>query len=177
MPKVKKHGTHSTYGHGCRCEPCLLAHRIYERNASRRRRRVAYGLEDPVVKKMDATPVREHVIFLGSKGIGMGSIAQTVGTPRSTIQHIKRGTYKNTTVELGNKILAIPAIPRVPMAFIDASPIKKMIKQLEEKGITEKDIGRMMGYRYGHLNIKKHMRVWRYEQVYDVCAEMLRRNP
>lgn len=177
MPKVKQHGTHSTYGHGCRCEPCLLAHRIYERNASRRRRRVAYGIEEPVVKKMDATPVREHVIFLGSKGIGLGAIAKTVGTPRSTIQHIKRGTYKNTTVELGNKILAIPAIPREPMAYVDASPIKEMIRELNAKGISEKDIGKMIGCRYGQLKIKKHMRVWRYEKVRKVCVELLRLNP
>lgn len=177
MPRTKQHGTHSTYGHGCRCHECLIAHRIYERNASRRRRRVAYGIEEPIAKKMDATPVQEHVIFLTSKGIGLGSIAKAVGTPRSTIQHIKRGTYKNTTTALGNRILAIPAIPREPMAYVDASPIKEMIKKLEKKGISQKDIGKMMGYRYGQLKIKNKMRVWRYEQVQAVCAELLRRNP
>lgn len=177
MQKTKRHGTHSGYSHGCRCEECLLAHRVYERNAARRRRRVGYGIEAPSEKKMDATPVREHVIFLASKGIGLGAIASSVGVPRSTIQNIKRGTYKNTTSEIGNKILAVPAIPRMPMAYTDATPIKEMIKKLETKGISRREIGRMVGCRYGQLKIKNNMRVWRYNQLHQICSELLRRNP
>lgn len=177
MTKTKKHGTHSTYGHGCRCTPCREAHREYERNAARRRRRIAYGFEVPVVKLVDSTEPRNHIIFLASQGIGLGAIANQVGTYRSTIQRIKRGKTQKTSAELASKILAVPAIPREPMAFTSAEPIKKLLKDLDKKGISNKDVGRIVGARYGNLRIKTHMRVWRYQQLEAVCKELLRKNP
>ena len=174
---MAEHGTHARYSKGCRCEGCLVGHRIYEREAARRRRRVRYGIEFPNQRLTDAQPIREHIQFLSSRGIGLGSIAQQVGTHRSTIQRIRRGRTTSTTTELAEKILAIPAIPRVPMAFTDADPLIHLLKKLEKKGVSRNDVGRTLGYRYGRLVIKNKVRVWRYKQIEEVCKEMLRQRP
>lgn len=171
------HGTHARYSKGCRCEKCRVAHRAYERNAARRRRRVKYGIEAEKIRLVDSEETRQHVLFLASRGIGLGALAKQVGTNRATIQYIKRGTRPRITVELSSKILAVPAIPREPMAYTSAEPILELLKQLEKKGISSRDVGRAMGCRYGNLQIKKKMRVWRYKEVEKVCKEMLRLNP
>lgn len=172
-----KHGTHSAYSHGCRCEACVLAHRKYEREASRKRRRIRYGIELPSNKKTDAQPVREHILFLASKGIGLGAIANQIGTHRATVQYIRRGRYKNISTELANKILAVPAIPREPNAFIDATPLKQLLLELNKKGVTKHDVAVAIGARDGRLVIKNKMRVWKYNKVEAVCKEMLRLRP
>lgn len=174
MTTTINHGTHSSYSHGCRCSKCIEGHRTYERNASRRRRRVRYGLEAPIIKKIDSSEAQEHIIFLTSKGIGLGSIAYQIGTTRSTVQYIKKGKYKNITKALAEKILAVPAIPRNPEAFIDAAPIHNMVRELQKRGLTKTQIGKAAGVPDGRLIIKKKMRVWRYRQVEAVCKEMLR---
>jgi len=174
---MAEHGTHARYSKGCRCEDCLVGHRIYEREAARRRRRIKYGIELPKQRLTDAQPVRDHIQFLSSKGIGLGAIAQQTGTYRSTIQRIRRGRTTSTTTELAEKILAIPAIPRVPMAFTDAKPLLDLLKDLEKKGVSRNDVGRVLGYRYGRLAIKNKVRVWRYNQIEAVCKEMLRQRP
>lgn len=172
-----KHGTHSGYSHGCRCKECVEAHRIYERNAARRRRRVKYGIEPPSNKKTDATEAREHIKFLTAKGIGLGAIANQVGTYRSTIQYIKRGDYENISTQLANKILAIPAIPREANAFIDAKPVHDLVQQLVKKGVTKKEIALASGIPDGRLVVRNKMRVWRYRKVEATCKEMLRLRP
>ena len=172
-----KHGTHARYSKGCRCENCKVAHRIYEREAARRRRRVRYGIQEPDRKFMDSLPVMEHIHFLSAKGIGLGAIASQVGTNRATIQYIKRGTYPRVSTHLGNKILAVPAIPRMPMAYTDAKPIHDLLTKLEKRGVSRKEIGRALGCRYGDLRIGKKMRVWRFNQVKKACDEVLRRMP
>lgn len=120
---------------------------------------------------------QEHVKFLSTRGIGLGAIAKQVGVPRSTIQHIKRGTHERTKIDLAEKILAVPAIPREPMSYTSAEPIKKLLFELEKKGISSKEVGRILGCRYGDLRIKESMRVWRFKQVEAVCKELLRLNP
>jgi len=174
---MSPHGTHARYSKGCRCEDCRIGHRLYEREAARRRRRARQGLEVLNSNLMDATEVREHVNFLRSKGLGLGQIAQLCGTHRATIQYIRRGDKPNITKKLGNKILAIPAIPRVPMAYTSAEPIRKLLAELEKKGISAKDVGRAAGCRYGNLQLKTYMRVHRYNKVESICKEMLRLNP
>jgi DNA-binding Xre family transcriptional regulator len=171
------HGTHARYSRGCRCEKCKIGHRVYERNAARHRRRVKYGIEQQTSNFVDATEAREHILFLASKGIGLGAIAAQAGSHRSNIQRIKRGQVKKVSIATNRKILAIPAIPRLPMAYTSTEPIIKLLKELEKKGISSKEVGRIMGCRYGNLQIKKSMRVWRYNQIEKICKEMLRTRP
>ena len=172
-----KHGTHSGYSHGCRCEACIKGHRDYEREAARRRRRVRYGIEAPSNKKIDAEPVREYILFLASRGIGLGAIANQTGTNRATIQYIRRGKFKNISTDLANRILAVPAIPREPNAFTDASPIKELLNQLKKKGVTNRDVAIAIGAKDGRLVVRNKMRVWKYKKVEAVCKEMLRVRP
>lgn len=172
-----RHGTHARYSKGCRCEACTTAHRIYEREAARRRRRIKYGIEAPDGKFMESAPVQDHIKFLSAKGVGLGAIASQVGTNRATIQYIKRGTYSRVTRKLGNKILAVPAIPRMPMAYTDAKPIHDLLAKLEKRGVSSKQIGHALGCRYGNLRVGKKMRVWRFNKVKHACDEILRKLP
>jgi hypothetical protein len=109
--------------------------------------------------------------------VGLGAVAQQLGSHRANMQRIRSGHQKTISVTLMKRILAIPAIPRIPMAFTSAEPILKLLCELEKKGISGRDVGRIMGCRYGNLRIKKSMRVWRYNEIEKVCKELLRRNP
>jgi hypothetical protein len=138
---------------------------------------VKYGIEQEVVKFVDATEVRQHINFLASKGIGLGAIATQVGSYRSNIQRIRSGRVQKVSVGLANKILAVPAIPRLPMAFTTSEPIIELLAKLEKKGVSSKEVGKIMGCRHNNLQIKSHMRVWRYNKVEKVCKEILRKLP
>jgi hypothetical protein len=174
---MAEHGTHAKYSKGCRCKLCTEGHREYERNAARRRRRIKYGIESEKPRLVDSTETREHVVFLQSKGIGLGQIAQQVGTHRATIQYIRRGKRPHITKNLSDKILAIPAIPRTPMAYTSTRPLLEMLEKLEERGVSRKDVGRRLGYRYGNLGLKNSVRVWRYKEIETLCTELLRTRP
>lgn len=169
-----RHASHSGYSHGCRCTLCKEAHRIYERNMSRRRRRIRYGLEEPVERFVDATEAREHIHFLASRKIGLGSIALKLQVHRSNMQKLKNGRTKRITPELNDKILAIPAIPVSPNAFVPVVGLESILKELYDHGYTLADVARQIGVPCGRIKLKEYVRLYRYQQIERASRQLIR---
>lgn len=172
--KTSKHGTHSSYSKGCRCEPCLIAHRTYEREARRRRSRMKMGIDFYEPRLIDASEVVEHMNFLRSKGFGAGFIAARTGLDRQNLLRMRRGDQSTVTREVASKILAVPAIAIGPNDRVPSKELLKLIKKLNKKGITKTHIGFKAGYKNGQLNIKSTVRLHKYLRIESACNDLLR---
>ncbi len=172
--KVRKHGTHACYSKGCRCDSCKVAHREYERDAKRRRSRAKMGIDFYEPRTIDATEVVEHMKFLSSKGFGAGFISARTGLDRQNLLRIRRGEQRTVTREVADKVLSVPALASQPNDRVSSKPLKKLIKKLNKKGVTDTDIGRQAGYKDGRLNLKPTVRLHKYLRIENACAELLR---
>lgn len=82
-----QHGTSSAYLHGkCRCDRCRT-HR--SEMQSTRRKSIAYGRYQNAYT--DAEPVRQHLLWLMTMGLGMNRIAILSGVNHRTITQIIKG--------------------------------------------------------------------------------------
>lgn len=169
-----KHGTHSCYSKGCRCEPCRVAHREYERHAKRRRDRARNGTDIYESKFTDTAEVIAHIEFLASKGIGAGTISAKTGLDRQNIRRIARGEQKKVSREVAEKVLAVSSLPYMKGNFVSSDPLKKLIKKLNKHGISGTDIGRQAGYKDGRLYLNKTVRFHKYLRIEKACNDLLR---
>lgn len=163
--RVRQHGTHSAYSAGCRCDPCRVAHREYERNRARHRRRVSYGFELKDDKFVDASEAREHLLFLETKKIGLRSISESSGVATSWLLLIKQGKKKQIGLAVHNKIIAVPAKPISSGQFISAEPSKKLVAELIDLGYTRGHLGYLLGDKHRHLILRTWIRVERAERI------------
>lgn len=174
MPTKIRHASHSGYSHGCRCTLCKEAHRIYERNAARRRRRIRYGLEEHVERFVDATEAREHILFLASRNVGLGSVAKRLNVHRSNMQKIKNGQTKRISPELSQRILAIPSIHTMPYDFVPTDKLRPLINMVYEKGYTMTDIARAIGIPSQRMRVKRYARLYRFNEIEKACNLLLK---
>lgn len=85
-PSQREHGTRAKYFvEGCRCAPCRAANRAA---AAERSRLLAYGKWHPWV---DAEPVRTHLRYLQTCGMGLRAIGAAAGVHRKQLQSIVNG--------------------------------------------------------------------------------------
>lgn len=74
-----QHGTYAAYTlDRCRCLPCTVACSDYTTDL---RRRAAYGID----ARVDAEPVRQHVLNLKASGVGIKTIAAQTGISTGTL--------------------------------------------------------------------------------------------
>jgi len=142
----KKHGSHSTYSKGCRCEPCTVAHRIYTRDILRRYRREKQGLEplrDP--KYIDATETRLHLQYLSKNGMGSSTVSELTGMHMTNIQKIRTGKQASVAVETADKILGVHLNLYGKKEFVDSSYAKKLVKEIRDAGYLLADINKALG--------------------------------
>lgn len=145
-------GTRTGYTAGCRCDACREAHRVYNREWLRREARIRYGIEPPKPARwIDATEVREHLIWLQSIGIGRRLVARYSGVSGSQITKLRDGITTRTTPNTANRILAVGKHHLPPRASIDATRTIKQLKELHKAGWTKKAIGQAIT---GNANCK-----------------------
>lgn len=164
-------GTHGRYAKGCRCETCTVAHRIYTRERKRLKTKEAYGLIIIPSKKVDATEIREHILFLSKNNIGVSYIHKKTGMSKSALVNIKRGRYPNVTIETANKILSIPAIAKADGQYVRSDEAKKMIAKMFKAGYKPTEIGRAYNGYSQSIKIQKYVRKYKHDKiknVYDV---------
>lgn len=88
----REHGTRAKYFvEGCRCPSCRRANREAHNERSRL---LAYGQWQPWV---DAEPVRAHIRYLQSCGMGLRGIAAAVSVDRKNLQAILNGRPERGT--------------------------------------------------------------------------------
>ena len=127
-------GTRARYVRGCRCEPCTAANRVYARELDRHKRRVAHGIEDPVVRFVDATETREHLLWLRSFGVGKRTVHKLTGISTTTLWEIVRGDTLKVHPDTETKILDLWRDTRNDAMIVDADSTWKRINWLQQQG-------------------------------------------
>lgn len=103
--KVEHEPSHSCYSRGCRLSECREAHARYERDRKRERSRPdGRGLN---VTLVDATEVRNHLLWLASKGVGIRQIEQVSGVSSAALKDIRRGKARRVHSSTANRVLGI----------------------------------------------------------------------
>lgn len=175
--RVMRHGTHTRYSKGCRCDSCRTAHRIYERNRTRQVRRERQGIEPRVHRFVSTDEAKEHLLFLRSKGIGLTGISIRSGVDRSSLQQIVAGRKKKILAVNAGKILAVPAIHNLPGQFVPADEAKRLIAELRARGYYVREIAARLGQQSENITLRKTVRLKRLEAIRLAHAELMRYKP
>jgi WhiB family transcriptional regulator, redox-sensing transcriptional regulator len=157
---VREHGTHACYvwgpepgclpGRGCRCTACSLARSEYERKRKQQ--------AEP--SYVAAGPVREHLAFLSSEGVGWKQAARSAGLSPSVVWKIlygppERGPAKRCRPETAAKLLAVTPADGAAGALVDAGPTWDHIGTLLARGWTKRAIAKAIGQTGGGLQVKR----------------------
>lgn len=178
MPRAeRKHGTHSSYSKGCRCEPCRVAHRTYERNQSRVRRRDQQGVDPRPPTHVDATEARTHVQFLRSKGVGLVQLSKKTGLSKNYLQQLSRGEFRTIRITSSEKLLALPAIHELPGQYVPSAEAKKLIAELLEAGLTKTQISMALNAKTKSLAVNDFIRLKRLEKLKALHRQVVRKYP
>ncbi|MGW1796916.1 hypothetical protein ACWCQN_13115 [Streptomyces sp. NPDC001984] len=137
-PSHRAHGERAKYTvEKCRCKRCKRANT--EAN-NQRSRLLAYGQWEPFV---DAEPVRAHIRYLQSCGMGLRSIAAVLGVDRKNLQSIVigrpergRGPQKQIRPERAAAVLAIePTLDNLAAnTLIDGTGTTRRLQALTAMG-------------------------------------------
>jgi transcriptional regulator with XRE-family HTH domain len=132
------------------CNTCYQSHR---------NKQLAYGRWQ--VMKVDAEPVREHIMALKNAGVGDRTIVELSGVSRSSLQAIRRGRPERnqgprSTVltRTAERILAIPldVDNRGYGVRIDSTGSLRRLRALHAIGWTQTEIARRIGWTTQNLN-------------------------
>lgn len=164
-----KHGLDRVYKAGCRCQSCTEAHRVYERNMARERRREKMGIEARPTRMVDAINARIHIKFLTENRISLRRIAQKSGVAVSELLRIKNGQVKSILVSTNNRIIAVPALDPDPHRGVPSDEAKRIVEDLIDVGFKKTEIAQMLGVRPGgHLVIKETIQYGRLQRLRDI---------
>lgn len=119
----------------------------------RNRARAALGIEELIVRRVDATETREHLLWLRANGIGLRTVAERTGLSRSSLQEIVTGRRRQVAPETAGRILAVPRTASKAVTRVDAAPTWRLILDLLYLGYTRADISRALGRAHRNLQI------------------------
>ncbi len=136
----RAHGTYVKYvTERCRCEPCTIANRDYERARKQR-------VEPPYV---GADRARKHLCYLAAHGVGLKSVALISGVSHGSLAKLVHGDHrrrmppsKRIRRETERKILAV-TIDQAPGGTREpAGPTWEIVDELVARGWMAAEIGR-----------------------------------
>lgn len=129
------HGSRHSYGHGCRCQPCVDAMRAWWRRAARCRYRPA---------KVSPAPVRRHLLRLRDAGLGGRTIADAGGVSPNRVYEILRGSRNRIWRRTAERILSVTADSIADGALVDARPTLRLLSLARAEGYSFADIARVL---------------------------------
>lgn len=147
----REHGTKACYvfgewggdsANGCRCDKCRAAIARYEQERARR-------IEPAYVS---ASPVREHLAWLSTQGVGWKRAAAVAGLSSSTVWKLlygdpkrNRAPSKRVRPETAAKLLAVTPSHGAGGSRVDAAATEQHIATLLFRGWTKKAISEAIG--------------------------------
>lgn len=156
-PVVREHGTVARYrwgvtgnqpGNGCRCFECSDA--VYRYEKARRHLR-----EDGIPAFIDATEVREHLLWLQSVGVGRRRVSQVTGIAMSTINALRGGHRTRVRPETADKLMGVSLAMASPGTNIAGGPTFALVDELLAMGYSQTELCRRLGMRTRSLNLRR----------------------
>lgn len=161
-PEHKHDGSTVCYiTHKCRCDVCREWMNVRERNRNRLK---AYGRWDHKADFVPAWPVRDHVRFLQSNGMGLLTVAEVAGVSKTTLRQLvygregsggdqKRKGRQQVRIKRENaeKIMAV----RIQLrrgAVVPAVGMHRRVQALVWQGWSISELARRLGVAPSDLN-------------------------
>lgn len=156
---MREHGTHAKYAvDRCRCEPCRLAQREYNRNRVRQMSRPD-GVWRPYV---DAGPAREHIEWLRSCGVGIKTVAKLSGVPHGGLSKLMygdrargMGPSRRIRPATAERILAVMPAMATGAQKVPAGPTWRLLDELITRGWSKSELARRLGFESPALQISR----------------------
>lgn len=139
-----RHGTHSAYVAGCRCEECRRGHADYMADWSRRR---AYGR----LAYVDADLARARLAELLAMGYTRREICRIAGLGRGWLKTLERPHWRTgKPVERCSRsnfeaLMAVTGRSLRPGQLVDARPGQLIVRRLHDAGLSVPEMGRAAG--------------------------------
>lgn len=133
---MRRHGTHSCYVGGCRCEACSTEALRYAQMYYWRTRKFL---------KVPSDAAREHVLALQQYGLGDNAIAASCGAGPATIRRIRLGKAKEIYQRTEQRIFSVTPEGIADGALVDASVTHSLLHDLLEEGWTRAELNRALG--------------------------------
>jgi hypothetical protein len=163
------------YSKGCRCEPCRVAHRLYERQKNRERSREKMGLELRPVRFVDPAEARDHLLFLRSKGVGSRAVAEKTGFSHHFIQSVANGRAKRIGKKYADSILAVSINDILKGQYVPVGNANELIDDLLARGFSRRQIAKGIGTpKSADLRLKKFIRHERMEKLKVLHSQVMR---
>lgn len=155
----RPHGSHAKYAiEQCRCDQCRQAQREY----NRRRVRAIARPDEIWCPYVDADPVREHIEWLASCGIGLKSLAKLAGVPHGTLSKLIYGDparrmapSKRVRPATAHKITAVMPQHATGAQRVPAAPTWRLLNELIALGWSRAELARRLGHQGPGLQINK----------------------
>lgn len=156
----RPHGSHAKYAiERCRCEPCRLAQRVYNRNRIRQMSRPD-GVWQPYV---DAGPVRDHVQWLQTCGVGIKTIAKLSGVAHGTLSKLMFGDLqrhmppsRRVRPTTAKRVMAVMPNHASGAQKVPAAPTWRLLNDLIRRGWSRAELARRLGGQGPGLQIHRH---------------------
>jgi hypothetical protein len=137
------HGTRSRYvGGGCRCWPCRISNRLYNRE---RNRKLAMGKAQPN-PLVPADAARAHMRKLTRAGVGKRTLCDVAMLSMTVVERIRRGESRKIRRETEQAILSVGKAAAHGNALLPAGPTWKILDGLIEDGYTKTQLAKWLGY-------------------------------
>lgn len=128
-------GTRARYTRGCHCKLCKRANMVYQQRRVR-----------GPPRKVDAAPVRAHLLALREAGIGLSPVASAAGVNVCLLKKVMGG--KATILRIkADVILAVCAAPKLPYSLVDAMLTRQLVDELLDEGMTKRELALRLGSR------------------------------
>lgn len=176
---MRQHGTHAKYAvERCRCELCRVAQRDYNRNRIRQMSRPD-GVWRPYV---DAGPVRDHLEWLSTCGVGIKTVAKLSGVPHGSLSKVMygdpqrgMGPSKRIRLATAERVLAVMPAMATGGQKVPAGPTWRLLDELVARGWSRSEIARRLGARTPALQLSRdRVRASTARAVEVLHAELIR---
>ena len=139
----RPHGSHAKYAlDRCRCDLCRRAQREY----NLRRGRAIARPDEVWCPYVEAGPVREHIEWLATCGIGLKSLARLAGVPHGTLSKLVYGDparqmprSRRVRPTTARKVMAVMPYHAAGAQRVPAAPTWRLLNELITLGWSRAD--------------------------------------
>jgi DNA-binding transcriptional regulator YdaS (Cro superfamily) len=167
---------------GCRCSPACRETKLRYERWRRAEMKAGRPLTVPV------GPVRQHVLDLAARGVGVAQVARLAGVAELTVSNMVFGAHRavkparRCNPMTARKLLAVTFdVDRLtPGTVIDACGARRRLQALNWEGWTQRELARRLGVRPAMLSVwlvTRTVTVATHRRVAALHAELIDRDP